>query len=500
MIIGIDLGTTYSAAAYVDESGNAQIISNRDGQRTTPSVVMFEDGDVCVGEQAKANGIINPYNVCQFVKRQMGNKSYKFIDDNGEEFSAEDISAIILRRIKEDCEDALGETISDAVITVPAYFSDAQRIATQDAGAIAGLNVRAIINEPTAAAIAFCHMQQLPDQNVLVFDLGGGTFDVTIVHLGPNNQIDIVATSGHKNLGGFDFDNEIIKKVAEAYREKTGYDLYEDDVLMQDVREKAEALKRTLSSREKGKISIMANGRPFVFEMTREEFGKLIKPHMNNAQSIMEIAMDDSGLQWKDISKVLLVGGSTRIPAVQKMIEDVTGIKPSHEINPDEAVAIGAAYYASTLGVGGEKYTEEKFTVSDVNSHSLGTVANNENGIPANTIIIPRNSKIPCEEYADFTTVMENQTMIDVKITEGEDEDLDYCTIVGNAQLKLNPHPKGSPIRIVMQYDINGVVHVRVIDLVDNVDLGEFNIKREANLDEEQISDKESRLDEINII
>lgn len=500
MIIGIDLGTTYSAAAYVNNDGNAQIIENRDGHRTTPSVVLFEDGNVCVGEQAKENSVVDPLNVCQFVKRQMGNKDFTFIDNDDNKYSAEDISAMILKRIKEDCGDALGCEIEDAVITVPAYFDDSQRKATQDAGKIAGLNVKAIINEPTAAAIAFCHQQNIANRNVLVFDLGGGTFDVTIVHMGDNNNIDIVATSGHKNLGGFDFDNEIINKITEIYENETGKDLYDDDVLMQEVREKSESLKKQLSNRDKGKVSIVADGKPISFEITREEFSNMIKHHLNNAQSIMEIALDDAKMSWKDIDKVLLVGGSTRIPAVQDMIENVSGIKPSHEINPDEAVALGAAYYASTLD-SGKAYKEKEFKVTDVNSHSLGVVArNHETGVLENNIIIPRNTKLPCSIDKEFYTIQDKQTGLDIQITEGEDIDLDYCTIVGDSHLSINPHPQGSPIKIIMQYDISGIIHVKVIDMIDNVDMGEFNINRKSNLNNDEINDKNKRLNETKVI
>ena len=501
MIIGIDLGTTFSAAAYVDANGVAKIIENRDGERTTPSVVMFEGDGVCVGEQAKINSIVDPYNVCQFVKRQMGNTSYKFETDNGEQYTAEDISAIILRRIKEDCEEALGQRIDQAVITVPAYFNDAQRKATQDAGKIAGLEVKAVINEPTAAAIAFCHQEMNSKQKVMVFDLGGGTFDVTVMEFKDNKNIDIVATCGHKNLGGFDFDNAIINYVTDYFEEETGIDLYDDDVAMQDLREKAEVLKKALSRREKAQLSIASAGKVLKIEITKAEFERMIEKNLKDAQTIMEIAMDDANLQWKDLDKILLVGGSTRVPAVQNMIESVTGIKPSHEINPDEAVALGAAYFASTIG--GDEINEvcDSYHISDVNSHSLGILAFDENhdGQYVNNIIIDRNSKLPVENYQEFCTMNDNQTEIILKVVEGEDLEPEYCTIVGETILKMKPHPAGAPIRIVMQYDTDGVIHVRVIDLVDNEDLGEMEIKREANLTEESIRSKESRMLKLNI-
>lgn len=499
MIIGIDLGTTFSAAAYVAEDGQAKIIENRDGERTTPSVVMFEDASVCVGEQAKMNSIIDPYNVCQFVKRQMGNPTYKFEADDGEVYSAEDISAIILKRIKDDCEEALGQSIEQAVITVPAYFNDAQRKATQDAGRIAGLDVKAVINEPTAAAIAFGYQQGEMQRKVMVFDLGGGTFDVTIIEF-KDEKIDIIATCGHKNLGGFDFDNAIINFVVDEFEKETGIDLYDDDIVMQDLREKAEGVKKALSRREKAQVSIASAGKAVKVEITKSQFESMIEKKLRDAQDIMEIAMDDAGMKWSDLDKIILVGGSTRIPAIQDMIKKVTGITPSHEINPDEAVALGAAYYAETIDKGSVK-TEKKsnYQISDVNSHSLGILAVNDDGKMENTIIIERNSKLPIEVSCGFSTVFDNQEEIELQVIEGEDSDPEYCTIIGKTTLKLNKHPSGSPLNVVMQYDTNGVVHVKVVDLVDLIDLGEMEIKRNANLTENHILDKESRMIGLNI-
>lgn len=499
MIVGIDLGTTFSAAAYVDEDGKAKIIENRDGARTTPSVVMFEDNGICVGEQAKINSVVDPYNVCQFVKRQMGNPAYKFETDNGEEYSAEDISAIILKRIKEDCEEVLGQSITQAVITVPAYFSDAQRKATQDAGKIAGLDVKAVINEPTAAAIAFGYQQTETSRRVMVFDLGGGTFDVTVMEFNGKN-IEIIATCGHKNLGGFDFDNAIIDYVAKKFEEETGEDLYDDDVAMQELREKAESVKKSLSRREKAYLTISSNGENRKIEITKAQFESMIEHNLKDAQGIMEIAMDDAGLQWHELDKILLVGGSTRVPAVQSMIERVTGIQPSHEVNPDEAVALGAAYYAMSISEesdGEEK--AERYHVMDVNSHSLGILALDDEGNMTNNIIIKRNTKLPAEKSCFFNTSKDLQTEIDLQVVEGEDYDPEYCTIIGETTLKLNPHPINSPIEIIMKYDADGVIHVSVMDIMDLVDLGEMKIKRTANLTENTIHDKEDRMSNLNI-
>lgn len=503
MIIGIDLGTTFSAVATLNSEGKAEIITNRDGERTTPSVVMFEDNSVVVGIQAKENSIVNPYGVCQFVKRQMGKKSFSFDLSAKEKYSAEEISAMILKRLKDDAEAAFGEEIEGAVITVPAYFDDAQRKATHDAGEIAGLKVLGIINEPTAAAIAYCHGQANNDGNVMVYDLGGGTFDITIMKLSNNlGQVDILATTGNKNLGGFDFDNVIISKVMEEFSNKYGIDLEDDDTAYQDLRIKAENAKKALSSRPKTSVSLVAQGKAIKVEITRDEFEDLIKGYLNSTKASMEIAMDDAKLKWSDISKIILVGGSTRIPAVQKMIKDVTGIEPSHELNPDESVAIGAAYYADSLNsksTGEVAKAEKVIKVTDVNSHSLGIICHNDNDEVFVAFVLNRNTPLPASGENLFSTREDNQTGLRVQVVEGEDEDPEYDTIIGTSVLKLTPRPKGSPISISMHYDLNGIIHVRVKDLVDNSDLGEMIIQRDANLTEDDIKRKKNLIDDIDV-
>lgn len=503
MLIGIDLGTTFSAVATVGSDGKAEIITNRDGERTTPSVVMFEDGAVVVGEQAKENSVVDPYSVCQFVKRQMGKKAFSFDVSMNEKYTAEEVSAMILKRLKEDAEAAIGETASGAVITVPAYFDDAQRKATQDAGEIAGLNVLGIINEPTAAAIAYCHGQANTDGNVMVYDLGGGTFDITIMKLSDNlGKVDILATTGNRNLGGFDFDNAIISKVIDEFSSQYGIDLEDDDTACQDLRIKAENAKKALSSRPKASISIVSQGKAAKVEITREEFEEMIKGYLDSTRASMEIAMDDANLKWSDISKIILVGGSTRVPAVQKMIKDVTGIEPSHELNPDEAVAIGAAYYVDSMNsknTGETAKAEKVIEVTDVNSHSLGVIVHNDNNEAFASFILNRNTPLPASGEDTYYTHDEGQTQLYLQVVEGEDEDPDYDTIIGTTMLKLTPRPQGSPIGVSMQYDVNGIIHVRVKDLIDNSDLGEMKIERDANLTEDDVKKKKTIIGDINV-
>lgn len=516
MRVGIDLGTTFSVAAYCDDNNIPHVITNRDGENTTPSVVMFDEDEVVVGQQAKDNVSLEPENVCQFVKRWMGNKDYLFVTDRGEEYSAEDISARILRRICDDCESALNEKVTEAVITVPAYFTDAQRQATIDAGRIAGLNVLAVINEPTAAALAY-GISEKENQTVMIYDLGGGTFDVTIIKI-ENGKFNVLATHGNRNLGGFDFDNALINNVAARFKSMTNADIEEDDEAYQALRTNCEKAKIALSSRDKYRLSVGVQGvKPVKIEITRSELNEMINPIIMETEVSVDIALEDSGLTPRDIDKVLLVGGSTRIPAVVEFIEKKMNMKPSCELNPDEAVAIGAAIYAksftgtSSAGSGKEPShgAGEKTPVdgqnggsnngqpqifTDVNSHGLGVVSNNEFNIATNTIIIPRNQPIPTSAAQVFGTTVDNQQLVELQVTEGDDEDLAYVTIIGTAEIQLRPHPKGSPVRVELGYDSNGIITGRLYDMVDNVYCGEIVIKREENISEEELQSKAKRI------
>ncbi len=503
MVIGIDLGTTFSVVAAINADGKAEVVENRDGDRTTPSVVMFEDGAAVVGAQAKENSIVDPLNVCQFVKRQMGQKAFSFDVSMTERYTAEEISALILKRLKEDAEAARADKVEGVVITVPAYFDDAQRNATKDAGEIAGLNVLGIINEPTAAAIAYCHGQANSDGNVMVFDLGGGTFDITIMKLSENlEKVDILSTTGNRNLGGFDFDNVIISKVMEAFEDEYGIDLEDDEQACQDLRLKAETAKKALSARNKTNISIISGGKSLKVEITREEFDSLIRGHIESAKASMEIALEEAGLQWRDISKVLLVGGSTRVPAIKEMIQKVTGIVPSQELNPDEAVAIGAAYYADMIkdkAVNSDfASNKKKIKVTDVNSHSLGVITYDGEKRRA-SFILEKNTPLPASNEETFYTHCDNQTALLVEVVEGEDADPDYDTIIGECRLEIAPHPEGAPVSVKMEYDLNGFIHVSVFDMTDNVNLGEMKIERTSNLSEEEVREKRMLIDKIDI-
>ena len=326
--IGIDLGTTFSCMAYINDNGLPEIIPNSEGDAITPSTVLFEDGSTIVGKEAKAQSLFDPQNFEQFVKRHMGERDYFFTTQDGEKYSPEAVSAIILAKMKSDAESYLGDKVDGAVVTVPAYFNEAQRKSTMDAGQIAGLNVIGIINEPTAAALAFGISKGTDkEQTVMVYDLGGGTFDVTVMQFTADN-ITVLGTAGDRKLGGYDFDNKIIEAVTKAAAED-GINIDADLTARQDLQLKAEAAKKSLSAKDKTNIILNVAGRPFKYTITREDFLDLVEPLLYKTVSSMENACDEAGLEYSDLDKILLVGGSTRMPIVQDFIKEETGITPS---------------------------------------------------------------------------------------------------------------------------------------------------------------------------
>ncbi|MBA4601277.1 Hsp70 family protein [Thermoactinomyces mirandus] len=503
-VVGIDLGTTYSAISVVNKYGKPEIIVNREGERITPSVVLFEDKEVVVGSIAKRSAVASPFNVVQFVKRQIGDKTWRFNTENGGEFTPEEISAMIIRRLKEDAETLLGEKVEDAVITVPAYFDDAQRKATQDAGRIAGLNVLRIINEPTAAALAYGLDKMHMNEKILVYDLGGGTFDVTIMSLSESG-LRVLSTGGAKNLGGFDWDNAVMNYLNEEFQKQGGVDLLEDPMLEQDLRDKAEIAKKTLSVRDRTNVFLSAEGVNASITLTREKFDELTETLLNRTQRIMEFVLEDANVEWKDIDKVLLVGGSTRMKQVPAMIERVTGIKPSLDVNPDEVVAFGAAIQGAILQIKEGKadlslsQTFPIVEVQDVNSHSMGVVALDESGHEFNSIVLRKDTVIPSKVSGYYTTTVDHQSQLHLQITEGEDVDLDYVKIVGEGMIDLPDYPKGAPLEVIFEYDSDGIIHISVIDSTAGSLLGELKIERKSNLTEEEVLEKQERMTKLAI-
>lgn len=499
LVVGIDLGTTYSAIACINQHGRPEIIPNREGERITPSVLLFDGDSPIVGTIAKRSAVASPLNVCQFVKRQMGEKNWRFLAENDKEYAPEEISALILRRLREDAETFFGCEIKDAVITVPAYFNDAQRKATQDAGKIAGLNVLRIINEPTAAALAY-GLDKVDDQTIMIYDLGGGTFDVTIMRISAG-EIDVIATGGDKNLGGFDWDNKTMEFLNNDFQKSAPTDLFEDLSSQQDLRDKAEIAKKTLSSRDNTKVFLSAEGNNVSVNFSREVFEEVSSDLLGRTKTLMEMTLEDAQMAWSEIDKILLVGGSTRMKSVPTLIGNVSNKKPSSELHPDEAVAIGAALLGGILqkqaGEGDLAHLDclPNVRISDVNSHSLGVVAvDSRTGMPYNSIILPKDSKISTRASNIYGTVVDNQTEIEVEVTEGEEEDLEYVRVIGSGSMRIPAYPKGSPVEVSFQYDNNGIIHITVFDKTKNCALGELQIERQSNRSADEIEQMERQI------
>ena len=460
-IIGIDLGTTNSCVAVM-EGGEAVVIPNAEGNRTTPSVVAFsKDGERMVGQVAKRQAITNPDRTVMSIKRHMGT-DYK-VDIDGKKYTPQEISAMILQKLKADAEAYLGETITEAVITVPAYFSDSQRQATKDAGRIAGLDVKRIINEPTAASVAYGIDKEKQDQKIMVYDLGGGTFDVSILEIG-DGVIEVLATSGDTHLGGDDFDQHIMNWMVDEFKKESGIDLSGDKVAMQRLKEAAEKAKIELSG-----VTSTAINLPYItadatgpkhldLTLTRAKFDQLTADLVERTAGPVRQAMSDAGLSSSDLSKVLLVGGSTRIPAVQDMVKKLTGKEGFKGINPDECVAIGAALQGGVF-TGDVK----DLLLLDVTPLSLGI----ETMGGVMTKLIERNTTIPAKKSQIFTTAADNQTSVEVHVLQGEREMAQYNKTLGRFNLDgIAPARRGVPqIEVTFDIDANGIVNVSAKDL-----------------------------------
>ena len=459
-IIGIDLGTTNSCVSVI-EGGEPVVIPNAEGARTTPSVVAFsKDGERMVGNVAKRQAITNPEKTISSIKRHMGS-DYK-VNIDGKAYTPQEISAIILQKLKADAEAYLGEKVTEAVVTVPAYFTDSQRQATKDAGKIAGLDVKRIINEPTAAALAF-GIDKEDDQKVMVYDLGGGTFDVSIIEMGDGVQ-EVLATAGNNHLGGDDFDKKVMDYIVAQFKNETGIDLSNDKMAMQRVKEAAEKAKIDLSGMTTAQISL-----PFITAdatgpkhlettLTRAKFNEMTADLVEATMGPVRQAMQDSGLSMNDIDKILLVGGSTRIPAVQEAIQKFSGKEPFKGINPDECVAMGAALQGGVLG-GDVK----GLLLLDVTPLSLGI----ETMGGVNTVIIERNTTIPTKKSQIFSTAADNQTSVEVHVLQGEREFAKDNKTLGMFHLDgILPARRGVPqIEVTFDIDANGIVHVSAKDL-----------------------------------
>ena len=459
-IIGIDLGTTNSCVAVM-EGGSAVVIPNSEGARTTPSVVAFsKNGERLVGQVAKRQAVTNPEKTVISIKRHMGS-DYK-VDIDGKSYTPQEISAMILQKLKSDAEAYLGETVTEAVITVPAYFTDAQRQATKDAGQIAGLNVKRIINEPTAAALSY-GVDKEEDQKIMVYDLGGGTFDVSIIEMG-DGVTEVLATAGNNHLGGDDFDQRIIDWMIAEFKKSEGIDLSSDKMAMQRLKEAAEKSKIELSSTPTSQINL-----PFItadatgpkhldLTLTQAKFNELTSDLVQSTMGPVKQALSDSGLSASDLHKVLMVGGSSRIPAVQEAVKSFMNKDPFKGINPDECVALGAAYQGGVLG--GD--VKEGLLLLDVTPLTLGI----ETAGGVSTPMIQRNTTIPTKQTQVFSTYADNQTAVDINVLQGEREFAKDNKQLGTFRLDgIAPAPRGIPqIEVTFDIDANGIVHVSAKD------------------------------------
>lgn len=460
-VIGIDLGTTNSCVAVL-EGGEPVVIANAEGNRTTPSVVGFaKNGERLVGETAKRQAITNPERTISSIKRYMGTDHNVEID--GKKYTPQDISAMILSKLKADAESYLGEKVAEAVITVPAYFTDSQKQATKDAGKIAGLDVKRIINEPTAASLAYGLDKDEAQHKILVYDLGGGTFDVSILELG-DGVFEVLATSGNNKLGGDDFDEAVLNFMADSFAKENGVDLRQDKMAMQRLKEAAEKAKKELSSAQTTNINL-----PFItvnengplhmnMDLTRAKFDQLTADLVNKTVEPMKKAMADAGVSNSDISKVILVGGSTRIPAVQEAVKKITGKEPFKGINPDECVAIGASIQAGVLTGEVNDVLLLDVTPLSLSIETLGGVA---------TKLIERNTTIPTKKSQIFSTAADNQTAVDIHVMQGEREMASGNITLGRFQLTgIPPAPRGIPqIEVTFDIDANGIVNVSAKDM-----------------------------------
>lgn len=507
LAVGIDLGTTFSAIACLNEKiGKAEIIPNKESERVTPSVVLFEEDSIIVGNIAKETAVAESERVVEFVKRQMGKSINQYcFEVKGKKYSAETISAFILKKLKNDAEANLGRKITDAVITVPAYFNDAERNATKNAGTIAGLNILRVINEPVAAALAYGLDKTGKNQTVFVFDLGGGTFDVTIIKI-DGYQINMLATNGDHRLGGKDWDDALINYVSQEFQKEHGLDPLDDPQAYQDLQNRAVQAKIALSQRPKAKMFCTYSGKTSTVEITREKFEELTLHLVEKCRSLSEYVLQEVNMNWQEIDTILLAGGSTRMPMIKNMLEQLTGKKLCEDVNPDECVALGAAYQAGILMFEGKVTPNPAMNklaniqINLINSHTLSTALWNSNTRSRYKYpMIKKMTRIPSQIIDYFYTIDDNQTAVLIEVFEGEAEALEDCTLLGECLLGgLPSRPKGQKIEVTFNYNENGMLEIHSKDVATDIKANAV-IERKAGLTEEQVQQEMRLVQKINV-
>ncbi len=498
MVLGIDLGTAFSVAAYITENDEVKVINNAEGKNLTPSVVFFNGDETVVGEVAKGSALVNADNVIIAVKNEMG-KDKTIKTHNGIEYNPEMISSRIILKLLQDAETYSGEKVEEVVITVPAYFNDAQRKATEDAAEIAGVKLAGLINEPTAAAISYIRNHNIENKNILIYDLGGGTFDATLLHVGSSDDIEVISTGGLSNTGGLFLDEKIADYVCYYIEEKSNIDLTDEEYTdeFHELLLKAEDTKKLLTQISVATLSMRVGSFKESIEITREWFEsyKILGNIYVRTEGKIRQVLKEAGLEVEDVDIVLMSGGSSRIPFIERKLYEFMGKQPSREENPDEAVAIGAAFYGKILK---DNNGEKRFV--DVCSHSIGVVVNTKNGEEINEIIIPKNSKLPVQKERRFKTAVQNQQKLEIRITEGEFIELTDVRIIGSFEIDLpKDTPQYSPILVKIGLDDYQLINIKVI-LSDSGFEKTYKLKRKANMDEETIANVTGMLSTMEVI
>lgn len=514
--VGIDLGTTFCAVAHIDAYGKPQIIPNAESERITPSVILFDGTSAIVGTMAKQNAVAEPEKIVDFVKREMGkNKVHFHREFNSKQYSAEELSALIIKKLKNDAEKYLGEPVTDAVITVPAYFNDAERTATLHAGQLAGLNVLNVINEPTSAALAYGLDKLDSNQTVFVFDLGGGTFDVTIMRI-EDNHIRMVASNGDHRLGGKDWDDVIVNWVAEEFDKAHGENPLLDLQSYQDLYNRALTAKIQLSSRMRTTIVHSYAGKSVKLELTREDFEHRCRHLLEKCKTICEIVMQEAGLGWDQIDRILLTGGLSRMPSVREMISGMASVPIADDVSPDEAVAIGAAVQAVLSLLGEEDSSGERvlsqevrdqfsaedgslIRVTNITTHTLGVVLWDDSKVEEYVFpMIRKMTPVPAEMKNSFGTAKANMKNAIVRVVEGESTVPGECTPLGICDIELPPFlPKGSPVELTYTYNENQVLEV-IVDAYGRQN--RVQIARNTGLSESELETATADLLQINVV